>query len=347
MKSDEDSKGSVQLRGTAWVNEAQCRLIGERLRQRPMQQRELGMLSGGWPALPARRLIDLYFYLSALLFDFRGLDITLNGQELSGSDAFLALARRQVDRDAEYFTAARLADATADNLAQVFSVSGRPADCALRRLDERAEILRDAATRLLRDFGGEAANLLEQTGGRLRRPDGRGLMDMLEQYAGYTDPHFKKGFVLVKTLESLGVWRAEDRQNLFIPVDYHLMRVALRSGMVEVEPAVGDLLRRREPADDALDETIRGAVKLAFKRVEETSGVDIFELDELFWTLGRSCCHYARPPRCHACDFTHCTVMRSFDYRCPGECPLSGACRGSLDAAYAALFETQIVTVYY
>ena len=332
---------------SAWVNEVQCQAIGARLRELGMTRRELGVLLGGQPDLPARRLIDYYFYLNSLLFDFRGFDITLDGQDLSGADAFFALSRLHLDREPAFFTAARLRDVTEEDVARVYSPTGRPQDVGIPRPAERAALLRDAAQRLLADFGGEAADLLQATGGRLRRADGMGLADILGAYAGYRDPHFKKGFMLVKTLESLGLYRVLDRENLFIPVDYHLMRVALRGGMVETTPAVADHLRARRPASDELDEAIRGAVKRAYKIVENASGLDIFTMDELFWTLGRSCCHYARPPRCHACDFTHCTVMRSFAYDCPGRCPLSGVCRGSGDAAYASLFETEVTTVFY
>lgn len=332
---------------SVWVDAAQSQVIGERIRRLALPRHDMGVFLGGQPALSTRRLIDYYFYLNSLLFDFRGFDIVIDDQDLHGADAFFTLSRRQAERDPEWFTAGRLATVTEADVQSLYSVSGDPAECAIPRPAERADLLRDAAERLLRDHRGEAANLLETTEGRLRREDGKGLAELLGEYAGYRDPHFKKGFMLVKTLETLGLYRVLDRENLFIPVDYHLMRVALRAGMIEVSPTVGAHLRTRRPASDELDEEIRGAVKLAYKIVEEQSGLDIFGMDELFWTLGRSCCHYSRPPRCHACDFTRCTVMRSFEYQCPGLCPLSGVCRGSGDVVYSSLYETQVTTVFY
>ena len=329
--------------GAIWEAPAQCRLIGERLGQVAWPRREFGVLLGGQPPLAPRRLVDYYFFLSALLFDFRGFDVVVDGRALSGADAFFTLARRKAAREPDFFTAKRLADVSPAEVDGLFSVG----EVRLRRNDERAAVLRDMAGRLLQEFDGESAVLLAATAGRLRDAAGGGLMDRLELFAGYADPHFKKGFVLVKTLEALGVWWAADREHLFIPVDYHLLRVALRAGMVEVEPALAEALRQRQPASGALDDALRGAVKLAYKQVEAASGLDIFLMDELFWTLGRSCCHYGRPPRCHACDFTHCSVMRSFSYTCAGQCPLSGVCRGSQDTAYAALHETQVTTIYY
>jgi hypothetical protein len=70
-------------------------------------------------------------------------------------------------------------------------------------------------------------------------------------------------------------------------------------------------------------------------------------LDEIFWTIGRSCCHYARPPRCATCDFTDCSVMKSFDYECPGRCPLATTCLGAREKLYRTFFEPRLVTTYY
>ena len=124
-------------------------------------------------------------------------------------------------------------------------------------------------SRLLADFGGEAANLLEDDRGPAAARGWHGAGGYPEpDTPAIRDPHFKKGFMLVKTLESLGLYRVLDRENLFIPVDYHLMRVALRGGMVETPPAVADQLRARRPASEELDEAIRGAVKRAYKIVE-------------------------------------------------------------------------------
>lgn len=330
-----------------WVDRERARAVGKRVRERDFVERGLGVMIAGRPPLDDVPLIDYYFFLDSVLFDFRGFDMVVDGEDLHGADAFFTLARRQVEHDPHFFTAERLAGIRAQEFLAAFSLTGRPEESTLRRGEERAALLRDAARRLLAGFEGHAAHLLARTEGYLRRADGAGLMDILQEFAGYQDPHFKKGFMLVKSLESLGLYRVVDRENLFVPVDYHLMRVALRSGMVRVGPELAEWLRERRPAMPAQDERIRAAVKQAFKTVEETSAMDIFVMDELFWTLGRSCCHYARSPRCHACDFTECTVMRSFDYPCPGQCPLSGVCGGSTDAGLASLFETNVETVYY
>ena len=177
---------------------------------------------------------------------------------------------------------------------------------------------------------------------------GTGLLDRLVRFQGYNDPHLKKAFVLVKALTGLGLFQPTDREQLFIPVDYHLIRMALRTGLVTItDRALADQLRSRSPASQDDDWELRQVIKLAYKQLEQAAGIDVFVLDEMFWTMGRSCCHYSRPPRCTGCDFTDCSVITSFSYRCPGSCPLATVCQGARDEAYRCLFEPQLVTTYY
>jgi hypothetical protein len=124
--------------------------------------------------------------------------------------------------------------------------------------------------------------------------------------------------------------------------------MALRTGMVTVSDAdLAEQLRSQSPASEDDDWEIRDVIKHAYKELEQGSGIDVFMLDEIFWTIGRSCCHYARPPRCASCDFTDCSVMKSFDYDCPGRCPLATTCLGARDELYRGLFEPRLVTTYY
>ncbi len=330
------------------INRQQAEAIGRRLA-------ELSWRSGGFAtfeaAMPSRQpaqLADFFFYNSALLFDFYGLEADLDGEHVKGSDLFFAFARRKAQEDPDFFTAPRLADLTVSEYQAVYAPDGDPAHTLINRAEERVAILRDLARGLLRDYQGSTLTLLAACDNRLHTPEGTGLLDRLSKFEGYNDPHFKKAFVLLKVLVGLDLWHTQDTQNLFIPVDYHLIRMALRTGIVTVtDPALADQLHTRSPATDADDWEIREVVKRAYKVVEESSGIGVFVLDEIFWTIGRSCCHYARPPRCTVCDFTDCSVMKSFDYECPGRCPLATTCLGARDEVYRTFFEPRLVTTFY
>jgi len=330
------------------IDQARVAQVAERLRDLKLQTASYATIEGTLPPLDPPQLREYYFFLCALLFDFKGMCGVLDGEEYLGSDLFFALALRAVRNDPQAFTVQRMAGIDARQFDTIFSVDGNPAHPATPRGAERARLLRETAQALLQSHDGSLERLLSASDGFLRRDDARGLLDAFMVLPGYYDPHLKKAFVLLKIWQRLGLWEARDKHNLFIPVDYHLLRVALRSGMVQMEDAEwGQRLREKAQATAAEEEEIRAAAKRAYKRVEQLSGIDVFTLDEIFWTLGRSCCHHDRQPRCGACDRTHCSVVRSFAYECPGRCPLSGICAGGGDVTLRTLFEPMLETVYY
>jgi hypothetical protein len=330
------------------INPAQVTTLGQRLVGLDWKSTGFATFESALPSSQPAQLADFFFFNSALLFDFYGLETEIDGQYIKGSDLFFAFARRKARDDPGFFTAARLVDLAVAEYEAVYALDENPAHTLINRAEERVAILQDLARGLLRNYQASTLVLLDQCDHHLHTAGDIGLLDRLPAFVGYNDPHFKKAFVFIKALVGLNLWDAQDREDLFIPVDYHLIRMALRTGLVRVtDPELADQLHTRTLATPADDWEIREIIKRAYKALEENAGVDVFVLDEIFWTIGRSCCHYARPPRCTACDFTDCSVMKSFEYRCPGRCPLSGACLGSSDEFHRTFFEPRLVTTYY
>jgi hypothetical protein len=330
------------------INPQQVETLGQRLIALNWRSAGFATFEAALPSSQPAKAADFFFFNSALLFDFYGLETELDGEYIKGSDLFFAFAKRKVEQDSDFFTAARLAELSVTEYQAAYAPDGDAAHSLINRAEERVAILRDLAQGLLRDYGGSTLSLLAACHHRLHTSKASGLLDRVSKFEGYNDPHFKKAFVFLKALIGLDLWEVRDRENLFIPVDYHLIRMALRTGLVRVtDPALAEQLQTRAPASEADDWEIREVIKRAYKGLEERSGVDIFVLDEIFWTIGRSCCHYARPPRCTTCDFSDCSVTKSFDYRCPGRCPLASACLGARDENYRSLFEPHLVTTYY
>ncbi len=336
------------------VNSNQTRKMAEHLRRLDWKSSGFPVLENALKVSEPAHLADFFFFNSALLFDFYGLETELDGVKMKGSDLFLYFAGRKEQQDPGFFTAERMANLELDEYLAAYAPDGDPAHSLINRAQERVDILRDLGRGLLEQVGPPDGDpyifqrLLAACDGQLHPAQGTGFLDRLSKFKGYSDPHHKKAFVLLKILDKLGLFSALDRNNLYIPVDYHLIRMALRTGLVTVtDPDLADQLRSRREASQEDDDEIRQVVKQAYKEVENGSGIDVFVLDEIFWTIGRSCCHYARPPRCRTCDFTDCTVIKSFDYQCPGHCPLATICLGAGDEAYSGLFEPNVVTTYY
>jgi hypothetical protein len=183
-----------------------------------------------------------------------------------GSELMWETALRAGRREPGMFTAPALADMDAERVAEVFRIDEE----TVADPERRAALWRDLARGLERDHGGAAAELLAAARGRLGGPGG--LLERLARYEAYSDPLAKKAQLYAKICERRGWFRVSDPESWEVSADSVLMRLALRSGLVQP----GEL------AD------VRAATRDAFKRVAARTGVSPPVLDDLLWELGRS-----------------------------------------------------------
>ena len=122
---------------------------------------------------------------------------------------------------------------------------------------------------MTRDHGGSAAALLAAAGSRLGRPGG--LLALLSRYRAYSDPLAKKAQLYAKICERRGWLEVRDPESWQVSVDSVLMRLALRSGLVEP----GEL------------EPVRATTREAFAQVAAASQIAPPVLDDMLWELGR------------------------------------------------------------
>ncbi len=296
-----------------------------------------------------RRLANLWFYVVAICQHTVSLAGVLDGVWYRGWDYLARAALRAEAREPGYFSAQRMAQFTPTDLQRLCSDQGEPTTCTLDRLDERVAQLHDCAAGLLASYGGEAMGIYETAGGQARGPGG--LYERLTQFAAYSDPVEKKSTLLLAFLNRAGIWPLADPEHVTMAVDYHAMRVALRSGIVAVEDAaLAQALRDQAPVDEAANTAVALAVREACALLARLSGHDIYALDRLIWLLGRSCCFYDHAPICgdRTCfKADECTFLQGVAYPCPGVCLLDGVCRGSRDPAYQAFWETNVYTAHY
>jgi len=256
-------------------------------------------------------------------------------------------------RRREDFTAERMLSYAADDLCALLSDDLNPVHSPIDRVEERLAHLHDCARRLLVEYSGEAMNVYVRSGGRLA---GEGaLLGLLSKFQAYADPLQKKPVLLAGMLHEIGVWPLHDPQNLKVAMDYHAMRVALRTGIVEVKnETLANDLRQRRPVDSDTNQAVRSAVSAACDLVVSASGLAVFQFDKLIWHLGRSCCFYEHDPICgpaHSgqpcAKHSTCTFIQASTYPCPNVCLFDGVCRGSLDPSYRSYWETNIYTPDY
>ncbi len=288
-------------------------------------------------------LANYWFYLVAICQHTVSLQGTIGGRWLRGWDYLEAASRRRL----ELFAAGRLSQLTADELRSIFSDDFDPAASTIDRVEERLGQLHTCARTLLSEYGGDVNELYRRSSGRLAGPGG--ILERLAHFEPYRDPVRKKAFLFLEMVGAAGIWDLQDPEFLRVPVDYHIMRIALRSGLVRVTDAgLERTLKERRPVGEDLDQLIRSRIEEACDLLVAESGRGVFHVDMALWHIGRSCCSYEHGPCCSGCSQPgDCSLVEVLGGACPAECPLAGACLGSRDPAYRAYWETNVNTSYY
>jgi hypothetical protein len=166
----------------------------------------------------------------------------------------------------EELRADRMARVDASRVAEIFRID----DETVADPERRAVLWRDLSAGLGAAYGGEAKALLAASASRLAGPGG--LLERLTAFEAYGDPLAKKAQLFAKICERRGWLEVADPESWQVSADNVLMRLALRSGLVDP----GDLVR------------VRAATRAAFKGVAAASGISPPVLDDMLWELGRA-----------------------------------------------------------
>jgi hypothetical protein len=182
-----------------------------------------------------------------------------------GSALLWALGLRAEKRAPGALTARSLLGVPAEAIAAVF----RAGQDTLHDPERRAKLWDDLAKGMLKDYGGQAEALIEASDGKLAGQGG--VLFRLSQFDAFADPLRKKALLVAKIWERRGWLEVSDPENWEVSADNVLMRLALRSGLVE--------------QDDV--EQVREATRDAFKQVAEQAKLSPPVLDDLLWEKGR------------------------------------------------------------
>jgi len=219
------------------------------------------------------------------------------------------------------------------------------------RAVERSRMLRETAEGLtgLLIPGGQLSELLKNP--RLQGPAGfYETISILPAYMG--DPFDKKARVLAHDLHREGIVTFSDPENLKPAVEYHLIRLYLRSGRVvpASDSVREELLGSSRPARPRLVKLLRGAVDLAMRQTALYSNIDVATLNHVEWQIGRSICVEELGPELTA---YHCEAPAPVDMpddvralaRC--RCPFTSFCSSLNDPGYGWYREPQFQKAIY
>ena len=230
-------------------------------------------------------------------------------------------------------------------LASLFSADGNPDHTTLDRLDERAQFMIDLDVFVDDFFESRIENLIETADNELIH-SGTGFYEILPGLIAFSDPMKKKVTFLLKLLEEAGMVNIRDKQNFTPIMDYHMQRVLLRTGCVEIpDEDLHHKLSDHKPIQS--DEEVRNACIDAFKLIADVSGHPVTKLNDFFWSLGRSCCNNEPLCRVGRCEKDPCTFYEIVELTDHRECILKDVCKGFRDDHYRNLWQPVVETHYY
>ena len=272
---------------------------------------------------------------------FRG---SQRGRRIKGWDYLLHAMLDATERQSALLTPQRVAAIDASDLLDLLE---RPRFCREVRLDDadrRAEMLRDAAAWLLKEFDGSVGEVLARAGHRV---DGmNGVYACLSGAPGFNDVHRKKSSVLIAALHHSGRVTFSGLESFVPMADYHVMRLMLRTRCIVIEDAdLADRLARRAPVMQVEEDAVRQATIAACRLAAELGQVSIIDLNVLLWAHARSCCRTL--PLCTSREPEGDSFFRLVSVRDPRVCVFESWCPGAARGALRALWEPELATEFY
>lgn len=229
--------------------------------------------------------------------------------------------------------------------AQEFPLSDSDTQSSLDKISERVELIKDIAQYIKKAGYESVLDMFNQSEGKLIGHDS-GLYSQLSKMRAFKDPLRKKSTLFIKLMNQSGLIQVKDPENIEALMDYHMQRLLLRTGCVEVnDPSLMMQLKNKEHL--LSDEEIRRTCVQAIKRIGFESKKSVLELDDLFWAIGRSCCNEKILCVDMVCNKTPCTLTMVSDITNHKTCVFDGQCKGSTHQEYRDYWEPMVATDFY
>lgn len=233
----------------------------------------------------------------------------------------------------------------AEKIKPFFAEDQNPDHCTLDNLDERLGLWKDMANGLLMHFDGKIENLFN-TNDWVKTQNASNIYDSLKLFDAYSDPFQKKSGVFLKLIADANLIDIKKLENVILIMDYHMQRVLMRTGCVEVtDLKLKEDLQNRLPIKD--DEIIRKVCIESMQIIANTSAYHPFKMNDVFYTLGRSCCNEKPLCRVKSCEKIPCTLTRAIVLQTHDTCIFQDICKGASDTDYLQFWQPQIKTHYY
>lgn len=215
-------------------------------------------------------------------------------KEFSGAFLLYKLGKAMYDNDRTFFSPEKLIKITKRDIEKWLT-----SDTGIIRDPEiRASLLRDLGYKLIKIYEGNVENLIDQSNYKLKDMNEGGFIDRLKIFRAYEDPVEKKSYLLAKFLIRRNLFHPTDLHNLQLPIDNHLTRIAIRTGLIESDDQT--LFTNMREATYEEDIIIRLQARRAYKKISELSNHTPDKLDDYLWMHGKYVCTQQNP-KCDSC----------------------------------------------
>jgi hypothetical protein len=217
----------------------------------------------------------------------------VDGRLFRGAMYMWRRLRRAVAEGDLSLEADRLASLTEEQFCRAFADDDGLQPLAPGMADRVAN-LRDLGTRLSQAWNGQFINVITASGVSLER-----FAELSSQFRAFDDPVRK--LTMVNAIMLTGSQLARFDQEPLPGVDYHLVKQALRQGLVVPSGRIRSKLASREYLEAGESQALRAAVLAAVVEVATLAGISTAVIDNLYW-LNRAICGQERW-QCESCPF--------------------------------------------
>jgi hypothetical protein len=239
---------------------------------------------------------------------------TIDGQRHRGAMYMWRCLRRAIDVcDLDLLDAKVLANLSEVEFDELFTDDAGINPLAVARADRVAN-LRDLGARLLADWDGAFFNVAKTSGGSLAA-----FARLSSAFRAFDDPVYKLTMVNAIVHLGSGVYEFDDEP---LPaIDYHLLRQALRQGVLRPSRDLARKLTELVVLDHDEAQELRRVALLAFVELAARSNVSGELLDNRYWMNRVNCTDVPvclDPKTADACPFLH-ACERAVDFALPVE----------------------------
>lgn len=210
---------------------------------------------------------------------------------------------------------------------------------------ERAAFLRDIGKKLKDNFNSNSLELFNNSKGYLGGPSG--FISQLDSFNAFSeDPLRKKSYVLAHDLIREGILLFKDTDVVKPAIDYHIMRLYLRTGRViptSIE-AMNELKGAPNPRPRFV-KLLRSSVSEALTQTAYYAKLTIPDVNYIEWQIARSICIKDEP---------NCQKNREVNGLDPdissmfnGTCPYISFCEAYFDENWRSLEEPELNKSFY